>query len=497
VNYSGYINTRSPNSFQVIGKSGDFYWVEKEYNRKLSGRNGYGRLLQQQSFAAFDERLNEVTEIPALTIPATIKQYLVCGYSRFDQLVLCEEPGKTKIFLNQYTAREIPESSSRLIDSFSFSAAGSHFLLVRSEDGSKMLLIGFESRPEQNPRIHTILFDANWKIRYHTVLEHPYFTQPCIQDDFISFPAESFDNQPVKLANSGEWLMAGASRTNRNFLLFHLYNDGQSFCDQEIPLSPYYNMEDIAMSIDNEHQEISLGLLSGYRNTTLKNVQVSHYSMIRNRFDFDSAYHFNTLASRLKNQNLHNESFISIPGEGYMLFKEYGRMETNGEDQPRPNPDIWDPVFLAANFSGPENSLSQLHTDGYTQRKGLQGIRSVFNRGNLTMFYFPLKPADSTWSGMINTSQTTELNSPSLSYLVFPVKNKVFILYNNLIRSADELGTTTTLNVKGQETDDALIFWKMNRSLHFQDARRISTGEVAVPFSNNLQNGFAIIHLSN
>ena len=452
-------------------------------------------LLESQRFAAYDDRLNFIKEIPALTISGTIKEYLIAGKSTFDQLVLSGASGKTKIVINRYSANDTLERSSRLIDSFAFSAPGTSFLLTRSEDQSKILLIAFEFRPSQSPRFHAILFDTDWKILYHTSLEHPYFTQPFIQDDFISFPAESFDNQPVKLANNGEWLMASSSRTNMNFLLFHMYDDGKSFYYQEIPLSPYYNMEDIAMSIDNEHQEMSVGLLSRYRNTSLKSVRVSHYSMTQNRFDFDSAYHFNTLASRLKNQNLSNESFISIPGEGYMLFKEYGRPEDARKDQPASTIDPWDPVFLAANFAGNENKLSQLNINGYTQKKGLQGIRSVFNRGNLTMFYFPVKPKDSTWSGIINTEQTTELNSPSLSYLVFPVKNRVYIIYNSVIRTSDEFSTAITLNVNGRQTDDALIFWKMNRILNFQESRRISSDEVAVPYRNNQQTGFAIIRL--
>ena len=119
--------------------------------------------------------------------------------------------------------------------------------------------------------------------------------------------------------------MASESVTNLNYLLFHIYGDGKSFYYQEIPLSPYYNMEEMAMSINNADQEMSVGLLSRYGNTSLKNVQVSHYSMTQNHFDFDSTYQFNTLANRLNNQSLSNESFISIPGEGYMLFREYGR----------------------------------------------------------------------------------------------------------------------------------------------------------------------------
>ncbi|MDP4130191.1 MAG: hypothetical protein Q8939_08520 [Bacteroidota bacterium] len=468
--------------------------MAREEIRKINTRHESSLVLANERFAVFDNRLHFVKEMPAQRIPGTIKEYLVNGKSFFDQLVLSAASGKTNVFINRYTAAETATNSSRLVDSFPFSAPGTRFLLVRSEDLSKILLIGFEFRPGQLPRLHTVLFDGGWNILYHQVLEHAYFTQPCIQDDFVSFPAENFDNLPVKLANNGEWLMASASIASLNYLLFHIYDDGKSFYYQEIPLSPYYTMEDIAMSIDNEHLDMSVGLLSRYRNTSVKNVQVSHYSMIQNRFDFDSSYQFNSLAGRLRNQNLSNESFISVPGEGYMLFKEYGRPK-DSQDLFPPDIEPWDPVYLMATSSGSENDKSQLNQNGYTLKKGLQGIRSLFNRGNLTMFYFPLRAQDSTWSGIINTEQTTELNAPYLSYLVFPVKNRVYIIYNSEIRSADEFGTATTLNTNGQPTDDPVIFWKMDRTLDFQKARRISAEEVAVPYKNNLQTGFAVIRL--
>lgn len=494
VRYSPYINARSPNTFQVIGKSGDHYWAEKEQIRKVYTRHGSDFVLEGQRFAVYDERLNFIREMPALKVPGTIRQYLLTGKYFFDQLILCPAGGKTKVVINRYPADNASEIKSRLVDSFPFSAPGSRFLLVRSEDRSKVLLVGFEISSEGVPRLHTILFDEGWNILYHTILEHPYFTQPCIQDDFVSLPAESFDNLPIKLANNGQWLMASPSITSLNYLLFHIYGDGKSFYYQEIPLSPLYNMEDIAMSMDNERQEMSIGLLSRYRNTSLKNVQVSHYSLTRNRFDFDSSYQFNSLAGRLRNQNLSNESFISVPGEGYMLFKEYGRPE-DSRDLLAPDMDPWDPVLMLANFSAPENDASQLNQNGYTLKKGLQGIRSVFNRGNMTMFYFPVNRQDSTWTGIINTEQTTELNSPSLSYLIFPVKNKVYIVYSNRIRDSDEFSATTALSMNGQPTDNTLIFWKIDRTPDFQQAHRISSDEVAVPYRNNQQCGFAIIRL--
>ena len=58
------------------------------------------------------------------------------------------------------------------------------------------------------------------------------------------------------------------------------------------------------MCIDNDQQEMSVGLLSGYSNSTLKNVQVCNYSMKQGMFDFDSSYHFNTQSREIRDKNL-------------------------------------------------------------------------------------------------------------------------------------------------------------------------------------------------
>jgi hypothetical protein len=57
------------------------------------------------------------------------------------------------------------------------------------------------------------------------------------------------------------------------------------------------------------------------------------------------------------------------------------------------------------------------------------------------------------------------------------------------------MATNTTLNWRGQPTDDALVFWKMNKMLNFQSAHQFSIDEMAIPYSANQQTGFAIIRL--
>ncbi|HVY75247.1 MAG TPA: hypothetical protein VG890_10475 [Puia sp.] len=494
VSYSPYINQRAPDDFEVIGRSGNYYWVEKEQIRKAYRQHETDYDLKKQSFIAYDERLNPVKEIVAPDRKGIIKEYLVAGKDHFDQLVLSAVDGGTGIFVNRYSAGTDNDYLSMSVDRLPFTVNPSGVLLIRSADLSRVLLLAFEPGEMPEQRLHTILFNADWKMIYHTVIEHPYFSQPCIQDDDIAFPGESFDNLPVKLANDGSWFMASPSRTNRNFLFFHIGPNGTNIEYREIPLSPGYTMEDIAMSIDNEQQSMSVGLLSGYRHTTLKSVAVTRYSMTNDRFEFDSCYHFNSLAGRLKNQNLSNAAFMAISDEGYMLLKEYGRPVDASLEQTT-DLEPGDPVYFMAAFSEQQAIATRHDYNDYAYRNGLQGVQSIFNRGNLSMYYFPVNRSDSSWSGTINTEQTTELNNPALSYLVFPVHRKIFFIYNSPLTRSGETSTTTTLDRRGQPTGDALIFWKLNRTMDFQQARRISAGEVAVPFHNGGQRGFAILRL--
>ena len=86
-------------------------------------------------------------------------------------------------------------------------------------------------------------------------------------------------------------------------------------------------MEDIAMSIDNERQEMSVGLLSGYSNTSMKNVQVCNYSMQKGNLILILSYHFNTQYRDIRTKNLFHESFMAVPGEGYLFMMEYGNTQ--------------------------------------------------------------------------------------------------------------------------------------------------------------------------
>jgi hypothetical protein len=491
--YAESIHARSGLRIQGIGKSANYYWavkLQKQENRNRHNRSERPELL---GFELFDTKLNLVREEEPAYIPGTGKQWLMAGTNCLDQVMLTSSDKKTKLLCSRHYTDEQRQEQIRLVDSLPFSTNPSAFLLVRSEDHSKILFVAFENTDEVLTRVHVLLFDADWHPIYHQVISHSLFSQPCIQDDEIGFPGESFDNLPIKLANNGEWLMAGPSRISQNFSLFHACANGRDYQFREIPVSPFYKMEDVAMSIDNEKEEMSVGLLSGYLKTSLKNVRITNYSIAQGRFYFDTSYHFNAQARDNQGKNLSHESFMPVPDGGYILLKEYGiPLELNKPEIPFIG--NWEAAYLLANYTEPDPDKNSLPA-GYTLHQGLRPIPFIRNRGDLNLFYFPAIPKDSTWSGSLVMEQHAESNNPDLSYLIVPDNNKLYIIYNSSDGSADPIATNTTLNRQGHLTGDALIFWKINKMLNFQRAHRFAADEVAIPYLNNQQSGFAIIRL--
>ena len=297
--YSETIHASSGLRIRVIGKTENYYWTVRLQKQK-NDRTQISATTELLGFDLFDARLNLLRQNDPYSIAGTAKQWLMTGKNEMDQVMLTVSPKKTRLVCSRLSKEG--EKQIRVLDSFPFPADPSGALMVRSEDRSKILFIAFENTEEMNTRLHAVLFDENWNTIYHRVISDSLFSQPYIQDDEIGFPGESFDNFPIKLANDGEWLMAGPSRVSRHFTLFHSCANGIDHQFREIMVSPFYKVEDMAMSIDNEKQEMSVGLLSRYLNTSLRNVRITNYSISQGRFDFDTSYRFNTQHRNARNK---------------------------------------------------------------------------------------------------------------------------------------------------------------------------------------------------
>ncbi len=486
--YSPVIYDRYSTKFEVAAKTENYYWLlsEKQVRSKHAD-------WAEQTFQVYDSRLNEANETLKFVIPSNAaKEYLIGGKKYFDRMLLLNDSNKINISVQRFLQDGSSYSANKIIASFPFAESGNSFLLVRSEDKSKLMLMCFESVPSSSPKLHTILFDENWHQLLYKVYQHSFISQPIIQDDFTSYPIESFNSCAVQLANNGQWLMAAPSRVNNNFMLFHFCDDSSGFSYKEINVPEFSELEDLALTINNEKGEAFAGLLSKFHYPPLKNVQVVHYSMASQKFDFDSSYRFSTLpGNKFKNENLVHENFVAVPGGGFLLLKEYGRaFEYSTEDN------AWDPeLFFANNMAANSTIPSYTNSDGYTKFNNLISTSNIYERGNLSLFYFPAKKNDSCWSGLISKQQTTEMNSPQLSYALFPEKDRLVLLYNSFIRnSEDQYGSSTFLDMQGNMMNDGgVTFWKFNTMLNFQQAKQIGIDEVAVPYNDKEKLGFAII----
>ncbi len=496
--YSDYISDRFADKFEIAGKTGSYYWLQKSKKKNQVDLPATPwKSDRQPLFEIYDERLNAITTFssPAIT-ENTLKEYFVCSDKYFDQLLLSGKTGKTYFSLYRYTADGHPVHENKIIDSLPFVESGNSFLLLRSEDKSKLLLLCFESIPDARPRLHSFLFDHNWQLLSLNKYEHRYISQPILQYDFFNYPLEHFGSSAVKLADNGEWMMVASSGRNHNFSLFHFNGTDTSFVYKEIKLPSSSSVEEVALSLDNRKAEVIAGILSKFRYSTLKNAQINRYSLTAKQITFDSSYRFNTLAAKkIKNENLYEESFVAVPGAGFMLLKEYGK-EFSGlyqQDDVIYNANTSKDILSANNIAG-NDEQAEMRRDEYTRFKTLGGPRSSYSRGDLSLFYFPAGKEDSCWSGIINKEQVTELNSSYLSYLVVPVADKLFFLYNSYLRSNNQYATTTILNFRGEEQDDGgIVYSRINNSLQFQRARQIAENEIAVPYKNSERNGFAII----
>jgi len=481
----------------LAGRVGEYFWMQSTHRKRPTGRGPH--VTEEQYFDIYNARTKQVSTVPSYPVSdATLKEYLVAGDEYFDQLILLGVGKKTLLFLQRYQADGRPIDLGRIIDTLPFNESGNSFILVRSEDRQHLLLLGFQSITSYPPKLHTLLFDKDWNPVYKRVYKHPFITQPIIQDDFIGYPLEDFNSGPVKLANNGQWLMTSPSRTNTNFLLFHFNEMDTGMAYKEIQLPAGSSMEDVNLSLNNERGEAFAAVLSTYHYTVLKNVEVVHYSMDKRSFDFDSSYRFSTLMSgQVKDENMTRESFIAVPGSGFLLMKEYGRPYTELYEEENDFDEEVDPASLFIPTSSiPEKSarVPVLH-DGYARYPSLGALGRDHVRGDLGLFYFPGQRPDSCWSAMLSKEQTTELNSTNLSYCVVPVNGRLFVLYNSFFRNEDQYGSTTVLDRQGDMLSDALspMFWKFKTTLLFQQARQIATDELVIPYNTYGKNGFAVV----
>ena len=490
--YSPFVGTQTETRFEVIGKCGGYYWIQKS-KKKFRIKNSLDPWINDKglSLEVYDARMNLLRSIPSLLSNDLIKEYFVAGDEYLDQLLLLPGMEKTLAVVNRYTADGTLAANVDTVGNFPSGMKCGDFLLIRSQDKNKILLLGFQPIPESPPALHALLFDKNWRLIHQAVYSNNYISKPLVQYDVIDYPLEDYSSAPIKLGNDGGWLMTAASNTNRNYLLLHFRGLDDSFIFKELKIPASTSIEETGLYLSNENQEGFVGILSRVRVAAVKNVRVANYSLTNCQVTSDTSYTFNSLGSnKIKNENIFEEYFMTVPGKGFIFLKEYGR--TFSSDHQQEEYTIGDAPEINKYGNVEPGAINK---NDYTRYNNFAGTRNNFDRGDLTFYYLPARSNDSCWSGIINKEQITELGSSYLSYVFLPRKDKLFFLYNSFYKHTEQYSSTTVLDQKGNELNEGVEYWKIKSTLVFQKARQISENELAIPYEKNFRNGFAIIRL--
>lgn len=489
VTYSPTISDPASTRFEVMGKAGNYYWIRKSEKKLFKKKSRSLNKDKPISFEIYDDQYNFVRSITSVIPETSLREYFIAGNAHLDRISLFTRSGRTIVNLCRYSSAGDTFVKTDSIASFSVNLQASNILMGRSEDKNKILLLGFEQVSDSTQLMISYMFDDNWKLLSENQYYDRNISQPMTQYEQAEYPLEHFTSYPLKVADSGEWFMICRSAATGKIVLFHFDGLGPGYLFQQVKAVTNIPLDDVALSFSNKDRSVFAGILLSNRIHSLKQVTVAHYSLDKCRIDFDSTYKFKTLAARKAfDENIYEEYFMAVPSKGFMLLKEYGR-PVQYTDKSGRNINTYDPEF-----SADENVPSQLNRNDYTRYNNLAGTRSNFDRGDLSLYFFPAITGDSCWSGILNKQQTDELNSSNLSYVFMPVQNRLVFLYNSLLREY-KLSTSTILDLKGNPGNEGVVFWRANNILNFSKARQISSRELAIPYEKNLMNGFAIVKL--
>src|SRR5262245_58470642 len=155
--YSPFISNQPEIRFQVIGKAGNYYWVQK--SKKISRPKKYTGVWEEGNFnfEIYDDRMNPVTSIPFAVSNDVIKEYFVPGEEYFDQLLFVRGNLRTTVLLNRFAPDGNIVTTNDTLAHFPAKMKYSNFLLARSEDKGKILLLGFEAIADSLPTLHSFL----------------------------------------------------------------------------------------------------------------------------------------------------------------------------------------------------------------------------------------------------------------------------------------------------------------------------------------------------
>src|SRR5258706_6481563 len=142
--YSPYLDNQPETRFEVIGKAGNYYWIQKSRKKARTKKQTEPRINEDFSFEIYDARMNPVKTIPFSVSGNFTKEYFVPGNEYLDQLVFLPVNPRITVLLNRYTPDGNIILSKDTLGDFPGPMNSGDFLLIRSQDKTKLLLLGIE-----------------------------------------------------------------------------------------------------------------------------------------------------------------------------------------------------------------------------------------------------------------------------------------------------------------------------------------------------------------
>ena len=103
--YSPFIGNEPATRFEVAGKAGEYYWVQKSKTKHRYKKIAEPWLDDRElRFDVYDARMNLVNTVPSFLSDSIIKEYLITGDQFFDQLIFKSSEQNVLLLLNRYTA---------------------------------------------------------------------------------------------------------------------------------------------------------------------------------------------------------------------------------------------------------------------------------------------------------------------------------------------------------------------------------------------------------
>src|ERR1700754_1766750 len=127
---------------ELLGKVGEYYWVSSTTRKRVPRRNANTFSAEERTLTVYNTRMKLVNLIGEMSYSGEpIKEYLVTTYDHFDQVHLLKTNNKqVEVWLQRWEPDGQPTEEGRSVGLFPFDEPGNSFMLIRSEDRSRILL---------------------------------------------------------------------------------------------------------------------------------------------------------------------------------------------------------------------------------------------------------------------------------------------------------------------------------------------------------------------